>query len=232
MSKAVILFSGGLDSSTVLACAKSQGFECYPISFHYGQKHSAELAAARRIAEKEALTHHIIELAPSMFGRSALTDESITVEDAAYLSPEEKIPNTYVPARNTIFLAIALGFAENIGAFDIFIGASHVDYSGYPDCRPEFIHAFQHLANLATKAGVEQDAPYRIHAPLMYLSKAETIKLGISLGIDYHLTVSCYRADPATGAACGCCDSCSLRKKGFMDAGISDPTLYSEAYQR
>jgi 7-cyano-7-deazaguanine synthase len=225
MKKAVVLFSGGLDSSTVLAFAKSQGFDCYPISFHYGQRHSAELMAAKRVAESFGIQHHkIIALPKGAMSASALTDDTIDVPDYQEETTKE-IPVTYVPARNTIFLAFALGYAESIGAHDLFLGVSHVDYSGYPDCRPEFIKAFETLANLATKDGVE-GKKYTIHAPLLELSKAETIKLGLKNGVDYSLTVSCYQADPNTGAACGKCDSCTYRKKGFAEAGMEDPTLY------
>lgn len=222
MKKAVILLSGGLDSTTCLALAKSKGFTCYALSFSYGQRHTAELAAATRIAQYfQVVDHQIVTLDTELFRHSALTDSAIEVP-AFKDSPE--IPVTYVPARNTIFLSIALGLAESIGARDIFIGASSVDYSHYPDCRPEFITAFQTLANLATKAGVSGD-PFTIHAPLQHLSKVQTIKLGINLGVDYSLTVSCYQATE-TGAACGHCDSCTFRKRGFAGAGIEDPTLY------
>lgn len=223
--KAVILFSGGLDTTTVLAQVLSQGYECYLITFSYGQKHSAELEAAKRVAAHMNCTerHHIIILPPDMMGRSALTSDDIAVPD--YIPDSLDIPETYVPARNTIFLSIALGYAESIGAHDIFLGVSHIDYSHYPDCRPEYIAAFEKMANLGTKEGVEGRS-YKIHTPLMYLSKAETVQLGLSLGVDYSLTVSCYRADSTTGAACGTCDSCVLRKKGFEEAGIVDPTVY------
>ncbi|MCP0913837.1 7-cyano-7-deazaguanine synthase QueC [Legionella sp. 27cVA30] len=226
MKKAVILFSGGLDSTTVLAFAKNQNFDCYPISFNYGQKHSIELQAAKNIIRHfDIKQHKIIELSPNMFGASALTEDTITVpaykEDRA-----SSIPITYVPARNTIFLSIALGYAESIGAQDIFLGISHVDYSGYPDCRPEYLQAFEKLANLATKDAVE-GKKITVHAPLLYLSKAETIKLGIANGVDYAFTVSCYNANPSDFSACGYCDSCTYRKKGFAEAGIADPTRYA-----
>lgn len=225
MRKAVILFSGGLDSTTVLALAKNQGFDCYPISFDYGQKHSAELIAAKKVAQYfDVKQHKIVAIPKDLFGPSALTDESISVPEYSDENNAE-LPVTYVPARNTIFLSIALGYAETIGAHDIFLGVSHVDYSGYPDCRPEFIHAFEKLANLATKDGIE-GKKYTIHAPLLKLSKGETIKLGVENGVDYALTISCYQADPSTGAACGKCDSCTYRKKGFAEAKIKDPTLY------
>ncbi|MDI9819524.1 MULTISPECIES: 7-cyano-7-deazaguanine synthase QueC [unclassified Legionella] len=223
MKKAVVLLSGGLDSTTCLAIAKAEGFDCHALSFAYGQRHTAELAAAERIAHYFQVTaHRIVNLDIGQFGSSALTDNSIAVPD---YSGSKAIPVTYVPARNTIFLAIALGLAEAIAANDIFIGISAVDYSGYPDCRPEFISAFQTLANLATKAGVEGH-PFRLHAPLQYLTKAETILKGVGLGVDYALTVSCYQAKES-GEACGRCDSCALRKQGFKAAGVADPTLYT-----
>ncbi|AWN72739.1 7-cyano-7-deazaguanine synthase QueC [Legionella anisa] len=222
MKKAVVLLSGGLDSTTCLALARSKGFSCYAISFSYGQRHSAELLAAQRIAQHyHVVTHQIVTLDTALFRNSALTDSNIEVPS---FQEGSDIPVTYVPARNTIFLAMALGFAESIGAREIFIGASSVDYSHYPDCRPEFIQAFQTLANLATKAGVSGDR-FSIHAPLQHLSKVETIQLGLSLGVDYSLTVSCYQANDA-GEACGQCDSCTFRKRGFLGAGIDDPTLY------
>lgn len=222
MKKAVVLLSGGLDSTTCLAFAKSKGFSCHALSFAYGQRHSAELLAAQRIAKSfEVAEHKVITLDSGLFAGSALTDSTIDVP--AYKSSEE-IPVTYVPARNTIFLSMALGYAESLGARDIFIGASSIDFSHYPDCRPEFIQAFQTLANLATKAGTEGD-PFTIHAPLQYLSKVKTIELGHTLGVDYGLTVSCYQANDA-GQACGTCDSCTFRARGFVGAGVSDPTRY------
>ncbi|WP_020159995.1 7-cyano-7-deazaguanine synthase QueC [Methylobacter marinus] len=221
--KAVILLSGGLDSITVLALAKQQGFKCYALSFDYGQRHNAELKAAARIAADYGVEEHkVINIGLSSIGGSALTDEHIAVPDTA----QEGIPVTYVPARNTIFLSFALGWAEVLNAHDIFIGVNAVDYSGYPDCRPEFIKAFQHLANLATKAGVEGEH-FTIHTPLISLSKAEIIKLGTELGVDYNRTVSCYSADEQ-GRACGVCDACRLRKTGFTEAGIADPTQYQK----
>ena len=224
MKKAVVLLSGGLDSTTVLAYAKNQDYDCYPISFHYAQRHSVELEASRSVVQALDISHHQVIILPNdMFGASALTDVSIEVP--SYSEHRKTIPVTYVPARNTIFLSIALGYAETIGAHDIFLGVSYVDYSGYPDCRPEYIAAFETLANLATKEGVEGNK-ITIHTPLLYLSKAETIKLGIKNGVDYGLTVSCYQADLETGAACGHCDSCTYRKKGFIEAGIVDPTRY------
>jgi 7-cyano-7-deazaguanine synthase len=223
MKKAVVLLSGGLDSTTCLALAKSQGFACHALSFSYGQRHSIELMAAARVAKAmNAAAHKVVTLDVSVFQGSALTESSIHVPD---YQEGDDIPITYVPARNTIFLSMALGFAESIGARDIYIGASSVDYSHYPDCRAEFIQAFQTLANLATKAGVEGDA-FTIHAPLQHLSKVETIQLGHRLGVDYSMTVSCYQANDA-GEACGRCDSCTFRKRGFAEAGIKDPTLYA-----
>ncbi|MBI2786548.1 MAG: 7-cyano-7-deazaguanine synthase QueC [Legionella longbeachae] len=222
MNKAVILLSGGLDSTTCLALAASKGFSCYAMSFSYGQRHSAELFAAQRIAKHyDVIEHKIVSLDTDLFRNSALTDTNLEVPE---FEESTNIPVTYVPARNIIFLAMALGFAESIGARTIFIGASSVDYSHYPDCRPEFIAAFQTLANLATKAGVSGD-PFAIHAPLQHLSKVETIQLGISLNVDYSLTISCYQANDA-GEACGQCDSCTFRRRGFIGAGVEDPTLY------
>ena len=221
MKNAVILFSGGLDSTTCLAHAKSQGFNCTAISFNYGQKHNAELNAAKRIASLFGVQHIIVDLPISQFGGSALTDSSLNVPD---FKNDNQIPITYVPARNTIFLSFALGWAEVLKAHDIFIGVSSVDYSSYPDCRPEYIQAFQTLANLATKIGVDENN-IQLQTPLMHLSKAETVKLGLSLGVDYAMTVSCYKANEQ-GHACGKCDSCALRKKGFKEADVADPTVY------
>lgn len=219
--KAVILLSGGLDSITVLAQAQKQGYACYALSFEYGQKHNAELVAAAAIAENyQVIEHKVINLGLGAIGGSALTDSHVEVPHTL----QTGIPVTYVPARNTVFLAFALGWAEVLGSQDIFIGVNAVDYSGYPDCRPEFIRAFQHLANLATKVGVE-GGQMTIHTPLIDLSKAEIIQLGTRLGVDYQQTVSCYSADVA-GYACGECDACRLRKIGFAQAGISDPTRY------
>lgn len=222
MKKAVILFSGGLDSTTCLAYAKSKGFECYALSFNYGQRHNAELNASKKIAKYFNATHKIFNLEVNQFGASAITDINIDVPD--YDAKNKHIPVTYVPARNTIFLSIALAWAEVLNAKDIFIGVSDVDYSGYPDCRPEYIESFQNLANLATKFGVEEGG-ITIHTPIINLSKADTIKLGLTLGVDYSMTVSCYKADEQ-GHACGRCDSCSLRKKGFLEAMIKDVTPY------
>lgn len=221
MKKAVILLSGGLDSMTTLLIAREQGYLCHCLSFDYGQRHDAELVAASTIAGTYgAEEHKVIRIGLGDIGGSALTDNAIQVPD----TPTEGIPVTYVPARNTIFLAFALGYAEVIGALDIFIGVNAVDYSGYPDCRPEFIEAFQTLADLATKVGVE-GGRFKIHTPLIQLSKAQIIRRGMELGADYALTVSCYSAD-SEGRACGHCDSCRLRKEGFAAAGISDPTRY------
>ncbi|WP_454781401.1 7-cyano-7-deazaguanine synthase QueC [Legionella sp. WA2022007384] len=226
--KAVVLLSGGLDSTTCLALAASKGFSCYAISFSYGQRHSAELLAAQRIAQHyKVAKHQIVTLDTELFRNSALTDSTLEVPD---FQDGTDIPVTYVPARNTIFLAMALGFAESIGAREIFIGASSVDYSHYPDCRPEFIEVFQNLANLATKAGVMGDR-FTIHAPLQHLSKVQTIQLGESLGVDYSLTVSCYQANDS-GEACGQCDSCTFRRRGFLGAGIDDPTIYCSSVAR
>lgn len=221
VKKAVVLLSGGMDSATVLAIARSLGFEVYALSFRYGQRHSAELEAAHWLVESlGAAEHKIIDLDLSSIGGSALTDMTIAVPD----SPSEGIPVTYVPARNTVFLSIALGWAEVLGSGDIFIGVNAVDYSGYPDCRPEFIRAFETMANLATRAGVEGHRLH-IHTPLIDLSKADIIRQGHALGLDYRQTVSCYDADDQ-GRACGVCDACRLRRKGFEDARISDETRY------
>jgi 7-cyano-7-deazaguanine synthase len=219
--KAVILLSGGLDSATVVAMAKADGYACYSMSFDYGQRHRAELQAAEQVARQlGVVAHKVIGLDLDGMGGSALTDSSIAVPEA----PGEGIPVTYVPARNTVFLSLALGWAEVLGARDIFIGVNAVDYSGYPDCRPAFIEAFERLANLATKAGVEGDG-FRIQAPLQHMSKADIVQAGVRLGVDYGLTVSCYQAD-TQGRACGRCDSCRLRAAGFAAAGVADPTRY------
>lgn len=219
--RAVVLLSGGLDSATVLALAREAGFHCHALSVAYGQRHAAELAAAARVARAlGAAEHRLMSVDLARVGGSALTDASIPVPEA----PAAGIPATYVPARNTLFLALALGWAEVLGADDLFIGANAVDYSGYPDCRPAFIAAFETLARLATRAGVE-GAPLRVHAPLVAMSKAEIIRTGARLGVDFAATVSCYQAD-ADGRACGRCDSCRLRRDGFTAAGIADPTRY------
>jgi 7-cyano-7-deazaguanine synthase len=224
VKNAVVLLSGGLDSATTLALARSQGFDCYCLSLDYGQRHRSELLAAARVAAAlGAAAQRTLKLDLTVFGGSALTDDSIAVP-SALSTPGERIPVTYVPARNTIMLSLALAWAEVLQSRDIFIGANAVDYSGYPDCRPEYIVAFQNMANLATKAAVE-GMPTTIHAPLIHLTKAEIIRQGIALGVDYALTVSCYQAD-AEGHACGRCDSCRLRKAGFEQAGVPDPTPY------
>ncbi|WP_372747124.1 7-cyano-7-deazaguanine synthase QueC [Litorivivens sp.] len=220
--RAVILVSGGLDSATVLAMARGEGYDCYTLAFDYGQRHRAELLAAERVSKALcAVEHKVIPLDLTAIGGSALTDNSIAVPDH---SEEAGIPVTYVPARNTVFLSIGLGWAEVLGADDIFIGVNAVDYSGYPDCRPDFIEAFERMANLATKAGSEGHS-LRIRTPLIDLSKGEIIRRGMALGVDYALTVSCYQAD-ADGRACGKCDSCYLRREGFAAAGLDDPTRY------
>ena len=221
MKKAVILLSGGLDSATVLAMARAEGYACYTMSFDYGQRHRAELQAAERVARQlGAVEHKVVGIDLNGIGGSALTDSRIAVPE----TPGEGIPVTYVPARNTLFLSLALGWAEVLGAQDIFIGVNAVDYSGYPDCRPAFVEAFERLANLATKAGVEGEG-FHIRAPLQYLSKAEIIAAGLARGVDFALTVSCYQADD-DGRACGRCDSCRLRAEGFRAAGVTDPTRY------
>lgn len=225
VKKAVILLSGGLDSSTVLAVAMEQGYEPYTISFDYNQRHRYELKAAENIANHlGAKKHIVVDVDLTKIGGSALTDKIEVPKNRKKNEISNGIPITYVPARNIVFLSIALGYAEVIGANDIFIGANVVDYSGYPDCRPEFIEAFEKMANLGTKAGVENNS-IKIHAPLSYLTKAQIIKKGIKMGVDYSLTLSCYDPDE-NGRACGRCDSCLLRKKGFHEAGIADPTVY------
>ncbi|MBU0687991.1 MAG: 7-cyano-7-deazaguanine synthase QueC [Gammaproteobacteria bacterium] len=219
--RAVVLLSGGLDSATVLAQACAQGFQCHALSVDYGQRHHAELAAAQRVArELGAHEHRVINIDLTAFGGSALTDANIAVPEAA----TSGIPLTYVPARNTIMLSLALAWAEVLQAQDIFFGVNAVDYSGYPDCRPEFVDAFERMANLATKAAVEGKS-LTLHAPLLHLSKAEIIQAGMQLGVDYALTVSCYQADES-GHACGRCDSCRLRQEGFRAAQVEDPTRY------
>jgi 7-cyano-7-deazaguanine synthase len=225
MKKAVILLSGGLDSATVLAIAKSQRYVCYALSFNYGQKHNAELKAAQKIATTlGAIEHRIAEIDLKAFGGSALTDNNIEVPETA--SQKGQIPITYVPARNTIMLSYALGWAEVLMANDIFMGVNAIDYSGYPDCRPEYIAAFEQMARLATKRGVE-GSPLQIQTPLLYLSKAEIIQQGTALGVDYSMTVTCYQAD-SEGRACGVCEACRLRKAGFIEAGVQDNTRYRQ----
>jgi len=222
--KAVILVSGGLDSSTVLAMAKQQGFDCYTLSFDYGQRHRSELFAAAKVSEAmQVEAHKVVSLDLGTIGGSALTDTNIDVPEYETTG----IPVTYVPARNTVFLSIALGWAEVLGANDIFVGVNAVDYSGYPDCRPDYINAFEQMANLATKAGVEGNK-LTVHAPLIDMTKGQIIQVGLKIGVDYSVTVSCYQADEQ-GAACGVCDSCRLRKQGFIDAGLKDPTRYKNS---
>lgn len=219
--RAVVLVSGGLDSATVLAAARADGYDCYALSFDYGQRHRVELEAARRVAESlGAVEHKTARIDLRAVGGSALTDSEIDVPEAL----EEGIPVTYVPARNLLFLSFALGWAEVLEAKDLFIGVNAVDYSGYPDCRPAFIDSFQQTANLATKAGTEGD-PFAVHTPLIDLTKAQIIEMGTRLGVDYAETISCYQAD-AQGRACGSCDSCRLRRMGFEAANIADPTPY------
>ena len=223
LKKAVVLVSGGMDSAVVLAMAREQGFAVYALSVNYGQRHTSELEAAARVATQQgALAHKTVHVDLRSIGGSALTDDIDVPLDAA--SGTDAIPVTYVPARNTIMLSVALGWAEVLGAADLFCGVNAVDYSGYPDCRPEFIEAFESLANLATKAGVE-GAGIRVHAPLQHLSKADIARAGLRLGVDFAATVSCYRADEQ-GRACGHCDACRLRTEGFVAAGIADPTHY------
>jgi len=222
MQPAIVLLSGGLDSATALGIARARNFRSFALSVHYGQRHHAELAAAKRVAAfLGAHEHRVMGVDLAGIGGSALTDRNLAVPE----SPSEGIPVTYVPARNTLLLALALGWAEVVGAHDIFLGVNAVDYSGYPDCRPEFIAAFEKLALVATKAGVEGRV-FKIHAPLINMSKADIIRTGIDLGIDYRMTVSCYQAD-AEGSACGRCDSCRLRAEGFAAAGVRDPTRYA-----
>jgi queuosine biosynthesis protein QueC len=223
--KAVVLLSGGIDSATVLAVARQQGFEPYALSFRYGQRHTVELAAAARVAAALGAARHVVaDIDLRVFGGSALTDGRIDVPHHASVDDlGGEIPVTYVPARNTIFLSFALAWAETLEAADVFIGVNALDYSGYPDCRPEYIAAFENMANLATKAGVEGRQRLRIHTPAIKLTKAETIRLGRELGVDYSLTHSCY--DPVDGRACGSCDSCLLRGRGFAELGLTDPAL-------
>jgi 7-cyano-7-deazaguanine synthase len=225
--KAVILLSGGLDSTTVLAIAKSEGYSCYCLSFHYGQKQSVELERARHIASVFHVKQHLIlRLDLEKIGGSALTTALAVPEDRDLNLETDEIPITYVPARNMIFLAHAVAWGEVLGATDIFIGVNAVDYSGYPDCRPKFLEAFASMANLGTRAGVTGETGFTVQAPLLYLSKKEIIEKGLSLGVDYSLTHSCY--DPKGGMACGRCDACQLRLKGFAEAGMKDPAIYEE----
>lgn len=226
--KAIVLLSGGMDSSTAAAIARDDGYSLYALTIDYGQRHRCELDAAKRVAGHLGVAEHLI-LAVDFraFGKSALTDSVEVPKGRPIDVPESDIPVTYVPARNTVLLSLALAYAESRGAWDIFIGANAIDYSGYPDCRPEFIAAFENLANLATKAGVEGRGRFRIHAPLLRLSKAQIIRRGLQLGLDYGLTHTCYDPTP-DGLACGRCDACQLRKKGFAEVGMQDPILYAD----
>jgi 7-cyano-7-deazaguanine synthase len=225
-AKAVILLSGGLDSTTTLAIAQSTGFTAHAMTFRYGQRHSVELDAAKRIAEKMRVAKHIVvDIDLAMFGGSALTSAGLAVpKDRSLAEMDASIPITYVPARNTIFLSFALAWAEVLGAADIFLGVNTVDYSGYPDCRPEYIAAYEQMASLATKAGVE-GSQLKIHTPLITLTKAQIIRRGLDLGVDYSLTTTCYDPDPTTSRPCGRCDACQLRIKGFQENGMEDPAL-------
>ncbi len=229
---AIVLVSGGLDSATVAAIAQNQGYRVHALSFDYGQRHRVELDAALRVVADRAIAHHaVMKIDLRAFGGSALTADIAVPKDRDLGVPDTQIPVTYVPARNTIFLSMALAYAEVSGAQDIFIGVNALDYSGYPDCRPEFIAAFETLGNLATRAGVEGQQRLKIHAPLIAMSKSEIIRTGVALGLDYHMTLSCY--DPSDdGLACGHCDSCQLRRKGFADAGIADQTRYDPSRSR
>lgn len=227
--RAVVLYSGGLDSTTCLAIAKHQGFAIYAVSFYYHQRHQQEIAFAERAAALFGVNRHLVlEVPLDRIGGSALTTDMPVPQDVPFAKMASRIPNTYVPARNTIFLSLALAWAEVLGARDIFIGINALDYSGYPDCRPEFLEAFEKTANLGTREGVEGGLRFRIHAPLLTLSKSQIIQRGLELGIDYGLTLSCYAPDNMA-RACGRCDSCRLRKKGFQEAGVADPTVYREA---
>lgn len=224
--KAVVLLSGGMDSTTVAGIARSRGFDVHALTFRYGQRHQAEVEAARQVAERLGVrSHEVVDIDLRAFGGSALTGDLEVPKDRPIDEMGHGIPATYVPARNTIFLAFALGWSEVLGASDIFLGANALDYSGYPDCRPEFIQAFQTMANLATRAGVEGGRKLTIHAPLLALSKREIIEQGLALGVDYAITRTCYDPSPE-GAACGRCDACQLRLKGFREAGLEDPAPY------
>ncbi len=227
MKRAVVLLSGGLDSATCLAVAKSEGFEVHALTAAYGQRHEREIEQARQVASAlGAASHRVVEVDLRAIGGSALTADIAVPKDRPETEMRSGIPVTYVPARNTVLLGLALGFAEVLGAEDIYVGVNAVDYSGYPDCRPEYVAAFEKMAQLATKAGVEGRARYRVHAPLARMSKAEIIRKGLSLGVDFGLTHSCY--DPAPdGRACGRCDSCVLRRRGFLEVGVPDPTRYA-----
>jgi 7-cyano-7-deazaguanine synthase len=226
MKKAVVLLSGGLDSATTAAIARAQGFQLYALSVDYGQRHRIELERAALVAAQLGIAEHrTVRLDLRAIGGSALTDAIDVPKERSEEEMSAGIPVTYVPARNTVLLALALGYAETIGAFDLFIGANVLDYSGYPDCRPEFLNAFASLAQVATKAGVEKRGTFRVHAPLLKMTKAEIIREGVRLGVDYSVTLSCYDPDEQ-GRACGRCDSCQLRRKGFLEAGVADPTRY------
>lgn len=224
--KAVVLLSGGLDSTTVLAMAKAQGFEPYALSFRYGQRHAVELEAAQRVARAFGVEHRTVTVDLRALGGSALTDDVDVPKDRDESQMGDDIPVTYVPARNTVFLAVALGWAEVLGTGDLFVGVNALDYSGYPDCRPAFIEAFEKLAQVATADGVTGRVKYRIHAPLMEMTKADIVRSGMALGVDYSITHSCYDPDEQ-GLACGRCDSCALRRRGFEQAGVADPTRYA-----
>ena len=225
--KAVVLLSGGLDSTTVLGLAQADGYDVHALSFSYGQRHRFELDRARAIAQQAGVRHVVLDLDLSQFGGSALTDDIDVPKDRDESEMESEIPVTYVPARNTVFLSCALAWAEALGTGDIFIGVNALDYSGYPDCRPQYIKAFQEMANLATKGGVEGTLPVTIHTPLLNMTKAQIITKGLELGVDYGQTISCYDPDE-DGAACGHCDACQLRLKGFREAGVDDPSRYQE----
>lgn len=231
--KAIVLLSGGLDSSTVLAIAQREGFECYAMSFCYGQRHQHELTAAQQIALKNGVTRHVtVQIDLRTFGGSALTDQDIAVPKSRGLDEvSADIPVTYVPARNTIFLSFALAWAETLDSSDIFIGVNAVDYSGYPDCRPEYIEAYQTMANFATRAGVQAGHKLKIHTPLIRMTKAEIIKTGLDLGVDYSITSTCYDPSPS-GEACGACDACQLRLRGFAENGVDDPAPYVASIAR
>lgn len=223
---AVVLLSGGMDSTTALAIARAEGYSLYALTVRYGQRHQIEIEAARRIAEHFQVARHVVvDLDLRQFGGSALTSDVAVPKDRSVEEIGREIPITYVPARNTIFLALALAWAEVLGACDIFVGVNAIDYSGYPDCRPEYLEAFERLARLATKAGVEGRQEVRIHAPLLYLSKADIVRKGMALGVDYSLTRTCYDPSPS-GEACGRCDACQLRRRGFAEAGYADPAVY------
>lgn len=228
MPRAVVLLSGGLDSTTALSVAKSRGFEVFALSVDYGQRHRVELERAAAVARAlGAAEHRTVKIDLRAIGGSALTADVAVPKDRSADDMGRGVPVTYVPARNTILLGLALGYAETLGAFDIFIGANVLDYSGYPDCRPEFLAAFENLANLATRAGTEGAGTFRVHSPLLRMTKAEIVREGVRLGVDYGLTLSCYDPD-GEGRACGRCDSCQLRRKGFAEAGVADPTRYQE----